>query len=341
MNDPPFSDHSRVSLWARVSLALSVALLPLGIVALIAGAHSYTNLRAAHARVGALQVLGVALPALMWIAAIAIAGISLHRLVNVPLRAMRRVVDRRAAGYLEARMASDPAGTSELAELAAAFNLMADRVAGHASAMEEALATQKALTREVHHRVKNNLQIVSSLISIQARDASNPDVAAAYALIRQRVNALALVHRWMYMDESARGVELRSLLADLSASLEHGFEGRTGTAGRVRCHAERISVGQDTALPIAFLVTELVAGARAHPGTVPADTLIEARRTADRVCCLSVGSPAFLGENGMGGFDESARRIVAGLARQLRSPLGFDADTRVFRICFPAIAVED
>ena len=340
MNDSPGLHPPRVSLWARVSLALSVALLPLGIIALIAAAHSYAHLREAHARVGVLQALGVAMPLLMWIVAIAIAGIILHRLVNVPLRAMRSVVERRAAGDANARMAENPDGSPELTELAAAFNLMADRMAGHAQAMEDALATQKALTREVHHRVKNNLQIVSSLISIQARDATNPDVAAAYALIRQRVNALALVHRWMYMDESARGVDLRSLLADLSASLEHGFEGRSGAGGRVRCHAERISVGQDTALPIAFLVTELVAGARAQPRSGAADALIQAHLDADRIGCLSVTSHAFLGENGTDGFEDGSRRIVGGLARQLRSPLLFDPDACVFRICFPATSAE-
>lgn len=326
-----------VPLAIQVIFALSVALLPLGVAALIAAFHSFAAMDALNSRVDALQALGVALPALMWIAAVAITSITLSQLVIRPLRRVRSTVDRYAAGNLDARLGGRRLFSPELAGVAAAFDAMADRAADHAHALEQALATQKALTREVHHRVKNNLQIVSSLLSLQASDAGSAEVAAAYALIRQRVNALALVHRWMYQEEGARGVELRPLLADLSANLEHGFDGRPGGSRRVSCDAERITVGQDTALPIAFLITELVGGSRATGKERDTGARIEAHNHGTKAC-LTVTSMAFGGVDGLDGFEDGTRRIITGLARQLRSPLRYDVDAHAFQIDFPAFA---
>ena len=331
----------RLSTWFRsiplatqVIAALSVALAPVGVIALIAAARNYAAYSPAHPQLDPIAAVGIALPALMWIGAVTIASLSLGRLVIAPLRAMRIVVERYGAGDLSVRMRDARPGSPELCDLSAAFDTMADRVASHAQAMDAALATQRALTREVHHRVKNNLQIVSSLLSLQARDATSPEAAEAYALIRQRVNALALVHRWMYHNDEAKGVELRPLLSDLSANLEHGFDGRAGGAGRVTCVCDRIMVGQDTALPIAFLVTELIAGSRraGHADDARAEARTEAASAH-----LTITSSGFAGEDGFDGFDEGARRIVLGLARQLRNPLAYDSEAHTFRIAFPAL----
>lgn len=312
-------------------------LLPFGIVALAAAARSYNHLFKTQVHVSAWQAFGVVAPMIMWLVAVAVAVTSLRRLVIVPLSDMRRVIELRAAGEVSTRMSPDRRATPELAELAQAFNSMADSMDVHTRSMESALATQKVLTREVHHRVKNNLQIVSSLISIQARDAAITEVTAAYALMRQRVNALALVHRWMYQDESADGVEISLLLADLSASLEHGADARSVSGGRVICRADRITVSQDTALPLVFLVNELVSGVRASTDHEPTETRIEAHQLHGR-CRLCITNRAFAGEDGLDGFDDGARRIIKGLTRQLRSPLAFDRDTKMFGIAFLQVA---
>lgn len=302
-------------------------LLPFGIVALAAAARSYNHLFKTQVHVSAWQAFGVVAPMIMWLVAVAVAVTSLRRLVIVPLSDMRRVIELRAAGKVSTRMSPDRRATPELAELAQAFNSMADSMDVHTRSMESALATQKVLTREVHHRVKNNLQIVSSLISIQARDAANTEVTAAYALM----------HRWMYQDESADGVEISLLLADLSASLEHGADARSVSGGRVICRADRITVSQDTALPLVFLVNELVSGVRASTDHEPTETRIEAHQLHGR-CRLCITNRAFAGEDGLDGFDDGARRIIKGLTRQLRSPLAFDRDTKMFGIAFLQVA---
>jgi two-component sensor histidine kinase len=113
------------------------------------------------------------------------------------------------------------------------------------------------LTREVHHRVKNNLQVVASLIALHAR-GSTGDVAAAYASIQRRVDALAVVHRNHYAElEENRGVALRSLIGELTSNLR-------ATAPAEASHFHIMldmavaHVSQDVAVPVAFLITEMV-----------------------------------------------------------------------------------
>jgi len=287
--------------------------------------------------VRARQALGVALPALMWLTALCIAWVMLNRLVVRPVNEMRSVVDRYSSGEHGARIDSTQFGSRELAGLASAFDGMADHIAQQGQAMEAALVTEKALTREVHHRVKNNLQIVSSLISIQAREATSSDVADAYALMRSRVNALALVHRWMYQDGGGQGVDLRSLAADLCANLEHGSEARPSGRVHVSCAVAPLVLDQDTALPIAFLITELVSGTARAPGRI--DARVEAHMV-DGKAILRVSSDAFGDGNGFTLFEDASKRIVAGLARQMRSPLGYDAVAHAFTIQFPVLKAE-
>ena len=93
---------------------------------------------------------------------------------------------------------------------------MTRTVARHEADLEAAVVRQTRLVREVHHRVKNNLQVVASLLNLHSRGSPNEEVAAAYASIQRRVDALAVVHRNHYAElEENRGVALKSLITEL------------------------------------------------------------------------------------------------------------------------------
>jgi len=94
---------------------------------------------------------------------------------------------------------------------------------------------------------------------------------------------------------------------------------------------------QDTALPIAFLITELVSGTARAPGRI--DARVEAHMV-DGKAILRVSSDAFGDGNGFTLFEDASKRIVAGLARQMRSPLGYDAVAHTFTIQFPVLKAE-
>ncbi|MBV5325363.1 MAG: sensor histidine kinase, partial [Rhodospirillaceae bacterium] len=82
----------------------------------------------------------------------------------------------------------------ELRQLSETFRHITETISTHEAELAAGLARQTRLTREVHHRVKNNLQVVASLINLHARGQVQSDVIRAYASIQRRVDALAVVH---------------------------------------------------------------------------------------------------------------------------------------------------
>ena len=258
---------------------------------------------------------------------------AISRLVVRPLQSMRRGVDR----YTEdstVRLAGIEARSQEMRQFGVAFDRMANQLDEHQDDLRDSLATQRKLTREVHHRVKNNLQIVSSLLNLQSRDATSPEVAFAYATIQKRVNALALVHRWLFDDEAMRGVDLKSLTHDLCAALEQSIAASDNINLSIIPDVERIYVGQDTAVPLAFLITELVTAAARLDGAAMS-MRVSAHAHGDRAT-LAIEAPTFRDADpfATGSSDPSAR-IVQGMARQMRSALTHDAGNGCYAIDFP------
>ena len=127
---------------------------------------------------------------------------------------------------------------------------------------ERLLAERDVLLREVHHRVKNNLQLVASLLNLQASTVRDAAAQAALQQMRSRIEALALVHRRLYGDEDLRTVDAATYLAELGALLKDAFS-RTGTI-RLDVAAAPIHLDADTAVPLGLAATELVSNAYKH-----------------------------------------------------------------------------
>jgi two-component sensor histidine kinase len=190
--------------------------------------------------------------------------------------------------------------------------------------MADALEGQRKLVREVHHRVKNNLQVVASLLSIHGRTADSREGKAAFSAIGRRVDALSVVHRNHYAElEDNQGIGLGTLLGELG----QGLRASANDVERmmpIEIDAERVSTTQDVAVAIAFLITEIVEYAMLQGSSKPVE--ISLRRSSPLTGKLSIASSVLLAPDGDG--DEVVpperkqfERIIEGLARQLRSPL--------------------
>jgi hypothetical protein len=260
----------------------------------------------------------------MWIFAAIIGWVIVERLLLRPLIRMQRAVSAYRPG--DRQLALPPLATpaKEITQLGSAFDEVTRTIARHEAELEAAVERQTRLVREVHHRVKNNLQVVASLLNLHARGATSEDVAAAYASIQRRVDALAVVHRNHFAElEENRGVALRSLISELAANLR-ATAPASATNMQIRIDIEPFYATQDVAVSVAFLITELVEFAMFCGAPFVAIALEGQNISSAR---LSITSDSLTADTPCDDrLFERFDRIVTGLSRQLRSSIQRDTD---------------
>lgn len=279
------------------------------------------------------RMLSLFLPLVMWFAAAAVGWFVVNRLLIRPLVLLRRSVAAYHPGEVLEPLQKVRTPAQEIVALGETFREISEDVATHEAEMAQGLETQRKLTREVHHRVKNNLQIIASLINLHARSAHDPEAVEAYASIQRRVDALSVVHRNHFAElEDNRGVGVRPLISELSASLRGTAPAQARRFG-IQIDADDLHISQDVAVPIAFLLTELVELAMMLD---PQGTMrIAVRAVADRDdrALLSVRSNGLRGSDAMTvHLAERYGRVLTGLSRQLRAPLDHDAEEGGYKI---------
>ena len=294
------------------------------------------RLNAAAPRMSWDEILMIVLPLLMWLLAAVVGWLVVQYLLLRPLLRMQRAIAAYAPGDRGFERPAVHSAAKEIDDLGNAFAEVTRTVARHEADLEAAVERQTRLVREVHHRVKNNLQVVASLLNIHSRSSVSDEAAAAYASIQRRVDALAVVHRNHYAElEENRGVALKALVSELAANLR-ATAPAAASGMQIRLGLEPLYATQDVAVSTAFLVTEVVefgmlCGARIVAIALEPEQDGRARLTmesevlAGRMTC----SPD---------VQERFDRIVSGLARQLRSTL--DRDTEAGRYSL-TIAVVD
>lgn len=178
----------------------------------------------------------------------------------------------------------------------------------------------RRLLREVHHRIKNNLQVVQSLLELQAQRIEDPRFAEVLRESRSRVRAIASLHEQLYRAPEATGLDFGAWLHRLVADLRHTH---LIGAGRIllEVEAEPLVLGLDTSVPFGLIVHELVTNALKHafPGELRGRVLVGLRGLPDGECELSVtddgvGLPADLDVRRTGTL---GLRLVDGLVGQI------------------------
>lgn len=172
---------------------------------------------------------------------------------------------RRANEELERRV---EARTRDLSDTLAKTQRIADE-------LRRALADKVVLLQEVHHRVKNNLQIVASLISLKATRNADPVIRQAFEDTLRRIRAMSLVHDAMYRDDDPSGIEFGAYLRSLVVATSESF----GQGGRVAVEVVSSADGRggdgrvdlNTAIPLGLIAVEAITNAWMHafPGGRP------------------------------------------------------------------------
>jgi PAS domain S-box-containing protein len=209
------------------------------------------------------------------------------------------------------------------------------------TALKTALAEKNVLLREVNHRVKNNLAIVSSLLNLQAGQISDPQARKALQESRERVRTIGLIHEKLYRTRDVTHIDIGEYLSGLAAQV---IESYLGGAGRVRLETriEPVSMNIDQAVPCGLIVNELVTNALKYgfPAGRSGTVRVDLERSGDGNLTLIVADDG-------AGFPENVdirtaksmgMQIVALLSEQLGGSGEFLPGKGVtFRLTFKAI----
>lgn len=125
--------------------------------------------------------------------------------------------------------------------------------------LRKSLDDKVVLLREIHHRVKNNFQIITSLLNLQARNTDNPDINRYFSTIYNRIRSMALVHEKLYHSENIASLDFNSYIHSLVSELKQAYSRNLNIDIQVK--GEKIHLTLDQAVSCGLIINELVSNA--------------------------------------------------------------------------------
>ncbi|KPQ22213.1 MAG: hypothetical protein HLUCCA24_00430 [Rhodobacteraceae bacterium HLUCCA24] len=208
-----------------------------------------------------LILSSLSFPLAMWLVSLAVALVSMQFLVIRPIAALRRTM-RSFADRRQIPFAPELRETAaELRDIDRTFHRMAEKITRDEADVENKLHEREILLREVHHRVKNNLQLMSSIMNMQMRRSGSPEVRAAIRNLQDRLSSLAMVHRTLYQASDVARVRADSLIEDVVRELVSLASSASKPAVQIHFDLEAVTLDPDQAGPLALLTAEAVTNA--------------------------------------------------------------------------------
>ena len=130
-------------------------------------------------------------------------------------------------------------------------------LSGSNSIISEALKEKELLLREIQHRVKNNLQVISSLLSIQSHQTSDPNIQEAVREGKDRVRSMSLIHESLYKHENLLAVDTEKYILTLANRLLHSYQMDEGKV-KLNTDIEQLKLDVDIMIPLGLILNELI-----------------------------------------------------------------------------------
>ena len=250
----------------------------------------------------------VLFPVVAFLATLLAVWVAADRVIVRWLHYVERVAAIYAKGRFTVRLLQADKAPPEIRELAETLDAMAEMIVARDASINESMDQKDALLREIHHRVKNNLQVITSLLSLQQRALTDPSAREAISDTRQRITAMALIYRALYQGTDLRRVELKGFLEELIAQLIVADQDSTGSI-RTELQADDLVIHPDKLAPLSLFAVEAISNAQKHAFAGRGGTL--------RVMFRVNGEDAELeiADDGEGG--ESPRHATGGVGRTL------------------------
>ncbi len=268
-------------------------------------------------------VSAVALPVLAFVLSLTAVLIVAERGVVRWITYMQRIAAIYARGRFSVRPVQAERAPPEIRDLADTLDAMAATIVARDAALKDHLAQKDAMLLEIHHRVKNNLQIISSLLNMQQRALTDPAARAAISDTHQRISALALIYRALYQSPDLRRVDLREFLEELVGQLVTGDAGQR-IAARTELACEPAVIDPDRLAPIALFAVEAISNACKH-GLNEGGYLRVSFQVRDGQGELAISDTGCEGHSARLGTGVG-RTLMTAFARQLRGEATFKAN---------------
>jgi two-component system sensor kinase len=212
--------------------------------------------------------------------------------------------------------------------------------------IKASLKEKEILLQEIHHRVKNNLQVVSSMLNLQLGRANDRDIRDIFQDSRHRIRSMALIHEKLYRSHNLARIDLADYVRDLATYLFHSYRVSVATITPI-IEVEQVFLGIDTAVPCGLILNELISNTLKHafpshwerPNGHRGEIRIKLLAEEDHQVTLTVS------DNGIGfppdlvvsNIDSLGLRLVAVLVDQMDGALEVHSgDGTQFKITFAA-----
>lgn len=201
------------------------------------------------------QLLAILAPALLLAATTLTLWLGLDRLALRWLFRIQRVIRVYAAGKTSVRVGAMPGAPLEIAQFAQAFDTMADSIAQRTHDLEAEIVQRRHYIRELHHRVKNNLQVIGSLLALQRRHLPEAQ-RHVLRFPEDRVNAISAVYRAAYAQSEEGRIDVDMVVKEVVGRLQMGM--RSSAQLDLTADTGGAQVDLDTAVALAMLLAELL-----------------------------------------------------------------------------------
>ncbi len=194
--------------------------------------------------------------------------------------------------------------------------------------IKESLSEKEMLLKEIHHRVKNNLQIISGILELQNLNVNDETAKIILKEGQARIQSIALIHKTLYQSKNFSKVPFQNYLTELLQAIQATY-GNNQSKIEVNINANNIELGINTAIPLSLIINEIVTNCFKHAfiGKENGNITIELSKQSDYFQLIVAddgnGLPADFNINRLHsvGFD-----LIKGLSKQLEGNFNFESE---------------
>lgn len=204
-------------------------------------------------------------PILMWFASMAVAMLAIYKLILRHIASLCHKMDRFSDDRSIESVEKPVAMPTELQALTDNFDEMTNEILREEARLEDTLREKNVLIKEVHHRVKNNLQLISSIMNMHIRTAQQDETKSVLSRVQDRVLSLATIHRDLYQSQHGGMVDVGALVTEIiEKTVDVGMS--LDTPVDVVTDIDHVLLYPDQAVPLSLLAAEGVTNAMKYVG---------------------------------------------------------------------------